>query len=105
MTQQDERNARVLPASNGPEFAEIAHQAGPTPGTEIAVAFSRPRSRAVAAVVVGVHHVPGVGQGFGQSPVPTGMFAHPVRDLHDRLRGLVTGPAVDRDVRAVGRRE
>ena len=88
MTHQDERDARVLLASDGSELAEIAHQAGPTAGAEIAVAISRSRSRAVTAVVVGVHDVPGVGEGFGQSAVPTGMLAHAVRDLHDRSRRL-----------------
>ena len=71
VAQHDERNARMLTASDRAELAEIAHRTGPTTGTEIAVVMSRSGGRAVAAMVVGLDDVAGRGEGFGQSPVPS----------------------------------
>jgi hypothetical protein len=105
VAEDDEREARVLAAGDPAQLAEIAHQAGPAAGTEVAVVISRPGRAAVTAVVVRVDHVAGGGQGFGQPPVAGGVLTHAVRELHDRSGRRVARPAVCLDLGAIVRIE
>ena len=102
---EHERDAGVLAAGKVAEDAQVVDEPRPAARAEVAVAVGGAGRAAVSPMVVGVHDVPGVGEGFGQPPVPGGVLAHAVRDLHDGLRRAIPGPAVGRDLGAVGARE
>ena len=101
VTEQHERDARVLGAGPRRQRRHVVDQPAPAGRAEVAVAFSGPRRAPVATVVVGVDDVAGVDQRLGEPAVAGGVLAHPVGDLDDRLRVAVARPAVDEDLLAV----
>ena len=80
----------------------VVDEAVPAAHAEITLPVDGAGGASVAAVVVGVHDVPGVDQRLAEPPVPRSVLAHPVGDLHDGLRVAVARPAVDEHLLAVG---
>ena len=102
VAEQDERDAGMLGPCPCRQRRHVVDEAVPAGGAEIALPFDGAGGASVAAVVVGVHDVPGVDQRLAETPVPGRVLAHPVSELDDGLRGAVAGPAVDEHLLAVG---